>query len=343
MAPPVRLPRLLHQGVVAVGTGLATAASRTTNPLLLALVVVVAGYVVMARRTDAPWARSYAAFLKLALVVIALRMVFATLLGTAIEGPTVVLTLPEIPLPAWAAGIRLGGDVTLEDGAHGGVRGDATRHHAGLSRRGQLAGQPAPAARATCRPLYEIGVALVVALTFAPQLVAEVQRVRGPGCVAVRTVACAACVAGHAGPRGGAGALPGPRRRDGLRAATAAPPTTRAGSAGHRGADASAACSGSASGLYGLFDASSPRLLGMPLLALGVVAAALGLALAGRRHRGRGTGRTRGRCRSGSLPAAVSPPRRPWSWPRRRGRPGLRPSTLPLQVPPVPLSPVAAS
>ena len=88
--------------------GLATAASRTTNPLLLALVVVVAGYVVMARRTDAPWARSYAAFLKLGLVVIALRVVFATLLGTAIEGPTVVLTLPEIRCPrgrrgsAWA-------------------------------------------------------------------------------------------------------------------------------------------------------------------------------------------------------------------------------------------------
>ena len=77
--------------------GLATAASRTTNPLLLGLIVGVAGYVVAARRTAAPWARSYGAFVKLGLVVIGLRLVFSMLLGSPIPGSHVLFTLPEVP------------------------------------------------------------------------------------------------------------------------------------------------------------------------------------------------------------------------------------------------------
>ena len=45
------LPRLLHPAAWWVwGLGLATAASRTTNPFLLLLVVAVAAWVVMERR-----------------------------------------------------------------------------------------------------------------------------------------------------------------------------------------------------------------------------------------------------------------------------------------------------
>lgn len=84
--------------------GLATAASRTTNPLLLLLLVAVAGYVVAARRTDAPWAKSYGAFLKLGLVVLAIRLAFAVLLGSPIPGTYVLFRLPEVPLPDWARG-----------------------------------------------------------------------------------------------------------------------------------------------------------------------------------------------------------------------------------------------
>ena len=46
-----RLPRLLHPAAWWLwGLGLATAASRTTNPFLLLLVVAVAAWVVMERR-----------------------------------------------------------------------------------------------------------------------------------------------------------------------------------------------------------------------------------------------------------------------------------------------------
>ena len=65
------------------------------------------------RRDDAPWASSYALFFKLALIVIAIHVVFQALLSTQTQGLTVLFTLPEIPLPD-GVGIKLGGEVTLE-------------------------------------------------------------------------------------------------------------------------------------------------------------------------------------------------------------------------------------
>ena len=56
----LRLPRIVHPIAWWIwAIGLATAATRTTNPLLLALVLGVVGTVVAARRTEAPWARAF--------------------------------------------------------------------------------------------------------------------------------------------------------------------------------------------------------------------------------------------------------------------------------------------
>ncbi|KAB7849211.1 energy-coupling factor transporter transmembrane component T family protein [Streptomyces mobaraensis] len=158
--------------------GLAAAASRTTNPLLLALLVAVAGYVVAARRTDAPWARSYGAFLKLGLVVIGVRLLFAFFLGSPIPGTHTVVVLPEIPLPDWARGVRLGGRVTAEGLLF--ALYDALRLAALLVCVGAANALANPARLLKSLPgaLYEAGVAVVVAMTFAPNLVADVQRVR---------------------------------------------------------------------------------------------------------------------------------------------------------------------
>jgi hypothetical protein len=81
-----RLPRLLHPAAWwAWAIGLAVAASRTTNPLLLALVVAVAGYVVAARRElGAP--SPFGAFLRLGLLVISLRVLLQALLGVVCRG-----------------------------------------------------------------------------------------------------------------------------------------------------------------------------------------------------------------------------------------------------------------
>lgn len=158
--------------------GLATAASRTTNPLLLLLLVAVAGYVVAARRTDAPWARSYSAFLKLGLLVLAIRLVFAVLLGSPIPGTTVLFTLPEIPLPQWAQGVRIGGRVTAEGtvfALYDGLKLAALLICVGSA---NALANPARLLKSLPGALYEAGVAVVVAMTFAPHLVGDVQRLR---------------------------------------------------------------------------------------------------------------------------------------------------------------------
>ncbi|MGG2463298.1 CbiQ family ECF transporter T component [Streptomyces sp. RGM 3693] len=158
--------------------GLATAASRTTNPLLLGLLAGVAGYVVAVRRTDAPWARSYGAFVKLGLVVLGIRLVFAFVLGSPIPGTHTLVTLPELPLPDWAKGVRVGGRVTAEGmvfALYDGLKLAALLICVGAA---NALANPARLLKSLPGALYEVGVAVVVAMTFAPNLVADVQRLR---------------------------------------------------------------------------------------------------------------------------------------------------------------------
>ncbi|MHA6759622.1 CbiQ family ECF transporter T component [Streptacidiphilus sp. PAMC 29251] len=179
MPLPPAPQRHLHPGAWWLwALGLAAAASRTTNPLLLLLITAVAGYVVAVRKTDAPWARSYSVFLKLGLVVLVIRMVFFTLLGSSVPGIHILVTLPEIPLPHWAQGIRLGGPVSLE-GLVAALY-DAIRLAVLLACVGaaNALANPARLLRSLPGALYEAGVAVVVALTFAPNLVTDVQRLR---------------------------------------------------------------------------------------------------------------------------------------------------------------------
>ncbi|MGW2564021.1 energy-coupling factor transporter transmembrane component T [Streptomyces sp. NPDC001514] len=178
-APEANRSNALHAGAWWVwALGLATAASRTSNPLLLGLLVGVAGYVVAARRTDAPWARSYGAFLKLGLAVIAIRLVFSVVLGSPIPGTHTVVALPEVPLPDWAQGIRIGGRVTAEQlvfALYDGAKLATLLICVGAA---NALANPARLLKSLPGALYEAGVAVVVAMTFAPNLVADVVRLR---------------------------------------------------------------------------------------------------------------------------------------------------------------------
>jgi energy-coupling factor transport system permease protein len=295
-------------------TGLATAASRTSNPLLLALVLAVAGYVVAARRTRAPWAKAYGFYLKMGLVVIAIRVVFAALLGAPVPG-RVLVHLPQLTLPDWAAGVRVGGDVTLE--------GVMAALYAGLQLATILAcvgaanalANPRRLLRAVPGALYEVGVAVVVALSFTPQLVEGVARVRdarrlrgrphtglrGLRGVAMpvlegaleRSVELAAAMdargfgRGTAAPRESTGRdVPAQSTgRDEQASGSAAGGRAPARSArrGGSGAVTLAGLLGICAGLYGLLDADSPAALGLPLLGAGAAVAIAGLALGSRR------------------------------------------------------------
>jgi energy-coupling factor transport system permease protein len=176
-----RIPRTLHPVAWWIwALGLATAVSDTTNPVLLFLVLGVLGFVVANRRDDAPWARAFKYYLWLALTVVAIRVVFRSVFGGDVQAPgvSVLFTLPHVPLPSWASGVQLGGPVTLEGtlGAlYDGVRLATLLCCVGAAN--SLA-NPKRALRVLPGALYELGVAVVVSLSVAPQLVESVQRVR---------------------------------------------------------------------------------------------------------------------------------------------------------------------
>ncbi|MFE6333370.1 CbiQ family ECF transporter T component [Streptomyces sp. NPDC057806] len=178
--PPRPTPRTpLHPGAWWLWSlALGTAATRTTNPLLLTLLIATSAYVVVTCRQNTPWSRSYNAFVKLALAVILIRLAFAVVLGSPIPGTHTLLTLPEIPLPHWAQGIRLGGRVHAEGIVF--ALYDALRLATLLICVGAANALANPTRLLKCLPgaLYEMGVAVVVALTFAPNLIADVQRLR---------------------------------------------------------------------------------------------------------------------------------------------------------------------
>ncbi|MGW0333074.1 energy-coupling factor transporter transmembrane component T [Streptomyces sp. NPDC003011] len=157
---------------------LGTAATRTTNPLLLGLLITVSAYVVAARRSTAPWARSYTAFARLALAVLLIRLLFAVVLGSPVPGTHVLVALPELPLPYWAQGIRLGGKVTAEGllfALYDGLRLATLLICVGAA---NALANPARLLKSLPGALYEMGVAVVVALTFAPNLIADGRRLR---------------------------------------------------------------------------------------------------------------------------------------------------------------------
>jgi energy-coupling factor transport system permease protein len=302
---PVHLPsysRNLHPGAWWLwAIGLAAAASRTTNPVILVLLLVVTGVVVAARRSDAPWGNAYAAFLKLALLIIAIRVVLQALLSSSAQGVTVLFTLPEVPLPEFLAGLKLGGVVTAE--------AVLRAFYEGLQLATIICCVGAANALASARrllrcvpaALYELGVATVVALTFAPQLVTDAARVRAAHRLRGQS--------GHGLATLGRIAMPvlegALDRSVELAAAMDSRGYGRTTDAGRVDRRTTALLTfggllGVCVGVYGLLDAGASAWLGMPSLLAGAVLACAGLALGGRR-----TGRTRYRPDPWALPEWV--------------------------------------
>jgi energy-coupling factor transport system permease protein len=288
-APLSGLPRDLHPlAWWSWAIGLATAASLTTNPLLLLLVMGSATVVVMARRSGHPFGRSFRLYVMLAVLTVVLRVVFRIVFGGQEVGH-VLLDLPEVPLPDWAAGIRLLGPVTREAllaGLYDGLRLAAIILCVGaansLANPKRLLATVPPA-------LYEIGTALVMAVTIFPQLADSARRVRAAQAL-----------------RGGATSGVGRLRRflvpvleDALERSLslAAGMDTRgygrSGDATPRerrvtGSLLLLALLGICVGTYAWLDPTAPRVLALPMLGAGLATAVLGMASAGRRvHRTR--------------------------------------------------------
>lgn len=291
-------PRALHPGAWWLwAIGLAAAASRTMNPVPLLLVIAVSWFVMSARRGNSPWASSYTLFFKLALFVIAIHLVLQTLLSGNSQGVTVLFTLPEVPLPD-STGLQIGGEVTLE--------ALLTAFYVAL----QLAaifccigaanalGSARQLLRYVPAALYEIGVACIIALTFAPQLADDARRVRD----------AARLRGGNHGRIRRFGRLAMPMLEGALERSVdlAAAMDSRGygrttvADPRHRRLTSALVVVGMLGvclGLYGVLGGTSQTWLGLPALVVGCLLGVGGLVLGGRR-----TGRTRYRPDPWALP-----------------------------------------
>jgi energy-coupling factor transport system permease protein len=262
--------------------GLATAVSLTTNPLLLGTALGVLCLVVAARRGTSPWARAFRLYLVLGAVIVVLRLVLHVLVGVKF-GDHLVVDLPTIELPSWAAGISLGGPVYLEGLVSAGVLALRLAVLIACLGAANALANPKRLLRVLPSALHEVGAAVVVSLTVAPQLaesalrVGRARQLRGEssrGLRAVRQVALpvlqdtldrSLMLASAMDSRGYGRRTPGSGRQ---RKVTAA--LTLGGLL--------LACVG----IYGLLDAQSPALLGLPALSAGLLLSGLGLWQGGR-------------------------------------------------------------
>ena len=291
-------PRTLHPGAWWVwAVALAAAASRTQNPVPLALILGVTGFVVAARRSSAPWARSYAAFLRLSLALIVVRILFQALLSTGAQGPTVLFTLPSLPMPS-GSGLKLGGEVTLEAVLRAFYEGLQLATILCCVGAANALGSARRLLRYVPGALYEIGVACVIALTFAPQLVTDAARVRAAHRLRGRNGTGLRSLGRLAMP-----VLEGALERSVDLAAAM-------DSRGYGRTTDEAAASrrvttvlvfggliGVCIGVYGLLDGTASSWLGLPMLLVGLSVAGAGLHLGGRR-----SGRSRYRPDPWALP-----------------------------------------
>jgi energy-coupling factor transport system permease protein len=340
-----RLPRALHPVAWWLwAIALATAASQTTNPLLLGLIFAVLGLVVTLRRTDAPWARGYRFYLLMALTVIGIRIVFRAVFESGVaQGAPILFRLPQIPAPSWYAGVQIGGPVPLPAVLSAALDGARLACLLCCIGAANTLANPKRALRVLPGALYELGVAVTVALSVAPQLVESVQRVRrarrlrgtgGRGARALRAIAIPVL---HDALERSLRLAAGMDSRGYGRVGSASAASRRVTAALLLGGLA-----GLCLGAYGLLDTTVPRGLGTGGFAAGAALCVTGLALGGRRV-----------SRSQYRPD-------PWRWPEWAvvvcglvpavvlslnlgcSPAALNPQVYPLHWPPLPLLPTVA-
>jgi energy-coupling factor transport system permease protein len=263
--------------------GLAVGASCTTNPFLLGLLVAVATTTAFACRGDQPWARSFRLYLWLAVLVLVVRVLFRVLLGGNDAGH-VLFSMPTIPLPDWAAGVSLLGPFSREEllaALYEGLRLSTLLLAVGAA---NALANPKRLMKSLPPALYEIGTAMVVAITVVPQLADSARRVR----------AAQQLRGGERGRVRGVRRLLVPILEDAferslaLAAGMDARGYGRSGTATPRQRRSTGTLMilgllGLCVGVYAFLDSTAPRVLAWPMLASGAAAALAGFVLAGRR------------------------------------------------------------
>ena len=277
-------PRALHPAAWwGWAIGCAVVATRTTNLILLGLVIAISCLTVISRRTSAPWAMAFRMYVYLACFIVVLRLAFRIVFSA--NGPTVVLRLPVLSFPG--LGLRFFGPVSAEALLFAGQSALQLAAMVLAVGAANALANPKRLLAAVPGALYEWGAVVVIALTVFPQLAESLVRVRkarqlraetGKGAHLIRNVAMpvlsdaldrSLLLAAAMDSRGyGRSALvaPGVRRLTSILLI----------------ASSLALCVGA----YGLLDTGmTPMWMGAPMVVAGIVVGFLALRLAGKRVR----------------------------------------------------------
>lgn len=157
---------------------LATLASRTSDPLLLLMEAAATYLVAMRCRAPGPWARSYRLFAIVAATAIVVRVVLAVLFVRGADGSPVLATLPSVTLPSWAGSVQIGGPVTEQTLVFALVTGAQVAVLILALGAANTVTTPHRLLKTLPAAFYELGVAVTVAISFAPHVAVSISRIR---------------------------------------------------------------------------------------------------------------------------------------------------------------------
>lgn len=155
---------------------LAITSIRTQNNIFIFALILLFIVVVNQRRNTQNWANPFKLTLQLALVAMVIRLIFAVLIGTPLPGE-ILFSLPQLQLPEWLAGIRVGGDVTKERMLL--VFTESMKFAIVLIAFGAASALSSPVQiiKSISGRVYLFGVVLIIAVSVLPQIVQSFNRV----------------------------------------------------------------------------------------------------------------------------------------------------------------------
>jgi energy-coupling factor transport system permease protein len=162
-----------------LGLAFAISASLAVNPLTLFALGALSMLFVLAFRDQSPWSRSVVFYIRLAGIVIAIRLLFRIIFNLESAPANPLLVLPELDLDLGNSfTMHLFGSISTESlqaALTDGLRLAAIILAIGMAN--SLA-NPMKLLKSTPGALYEIATAISIAINLAPQLIASLNRVR---------------------------------------------------------------------------------------------------------------------------------------------------------------------
>ena len=155
---------------------LAAAAIRSQSIFFGLLLILLLTIVVTKYKNPENWGNPFKLTLQLAFAALLIRLFFAVLIGTPLPGK-ILISLPQLELPNWLAGIRVGGDVTQERMVS--VFDESLKFAVVLISFGAASALSSPiqVIKLISGRIYLFGVTLIISISVLPQIVQSFKRV----------------------------------------------------------------------------------------------------------------------------------------------------------------------